>query len=127
MSRHPRASVGDPSRASTLVLRASRRDESDAGGRRDLLRRTVAAASAAAATALTSPPARALVQGNPPPTGLRSYSPASPSGGPKTKQLSEEYLTDGTAAMADSVEAEVLPREVSTCSSNHFMTHETTY
>ena len=110
LSRH-RASVGDPSRASTLALRASRHDESDVGGRRDVLRRTLAAASAAAATTLTSPPAaRALVQGNPPPTGLRSSSSAS-SSAPRTKQLSEEYLTDGTAAMAESVEAEVLPRE----------------
>lgn len=63
--------------------------------RRDVLRQIVSG-SIAALTVSNTMPAQALVEGNPVPT--------------KVKSLGEEYR-QGTAALADSAEAEVLPRE----------------
>lgn len=91
----PRSSAATRARAPP-PLRAS--DSSDAAtdptsDRRAFVRGFVAGGIIAAAP---PPPAVALVEGNPPPT--------------KTKALGEEYR-QGTAALGDSVEAEVLPRE----------------
>mmetsp|Transcript_23518 Transcript_23518/g.49743 ORF Transcript_23518/g.49743 Transcript_23518/m.49743 type:complete len:234 (+) Transcript_23518:880-1581(+) len=76
------------------ALRSS--DENTSTDRRAIINSIFTGAGALAINALSPLTANALVEGNPPPT--------------KTKALGEEYR-QGTAALGDSVEAEVLPRE----------------
>jgi FKBP-type peptidyl-prolyl cis-trans isomerase len=88
----PRTTIQRPS---NVKLEAHQSNTKSAFSRRDALGQLIT--SGTIATLSASPSAQALVEGNPVPTKAK-------------KSLGEEYR-QGTAALADTEEAEVLPRE----------------